>query len=128
MYIIRFYLVLSVFRLFQFFLIPCTSAYELLDECNLKIVYLEHQLQNLIESALIFGLPPPTKSELDSCRNEIKLIKVFYSWHFLFNGQIKWVFAFIRRKLLSLPLSLSISSCSPSTVRLMMIYSNYGIS
>lgn len=61
----------------QFFLIPCTNVYGLLDDCNLKIKYLEHQLQNLIESALIFGLPTPSKSELESCRSEIKLIKVF---------------------------------------------------
>lgn len=37
---------------------------------------MEHQLENLVESAMIFGLPAPTRVELDSCRNEIKLIKV----------------------------------------------------
>lgn len=33
-------------------------------------------MENLIESAMIFGLPAPSRVELDSCRNEIKLIKV----------------------------------------------------
>lgn len=43
---------------------------------------MERQLQNLVESALIFGLPLPSKIELDSCRNEIKLIKVLQSIRF----------------------------------------------
>lgn len=42
----------------------------------MKITYLEHQLENLIESAMIFGLPAPARADLDSCRSEIKLIKV----------------------------------------------------
>lgn len=50
--------------------------YGLLNDCHLKIAYLEHNLADLVESAVIFGLPSPSKTELDSCRCEIKLIKV----------------------------------------------------
>lgn len=74
---------LMCFEFLQFFLIPCANPYEILDACNSRTIYLERQLDDLIESALIFGLPTPTKNELESCRNEIKLIKVVVSLPFL---------------------------------------------
>lgn len=67
---------MSFVKFCQFFHIPCANVYGLLDGCNVKIAYLERQLENLIESAMIFGLSAPARADLDSCRIEIKLIKV----------------------------------------------------
>lgn len=64
---------------FQFFLIPCTRAYDLLDNCNKDLLFLERQQHALVDSASIFGLALPSEQELTKCRNDIKLAKVFIS-------------------------------------------------
>lgn len=47
-----------------------------------KLVFLEAELRKLNNSASLFKLSPPTPTKLETCRREIRLVKVVNGIYF----------------------------------------------
>ncbi|TMW47086.1 hypothetical protein DOY81_007829 [Sarcophaga bullata] len=64
----------------NFFFVPCSNVYELIDEADSEITELEARQESLSGSAVLFELQGPDANKISRCRRDLQLVKIMWDF------------------------------------------------